>query len=181
MSDESLTAEELMCLSSPGGRVELVKGELVEAPFAGGKEGAVTATVGSLLARHVKESRLGAVFAPGTGFVLERNPDTVRAPDVAFVSKYRFPPEGIPTGYIEQAPDLAVEVISPAESPEEVGNRAEDWLTAGTSQVWVLGPSTQTVTVHRVSHDPRTLSGDDLLHGDPLVSGFVCTVRDLFA
>ena len=180
MSGERLTAE-LMCLSNPGGMLELVKGELVKIPFAGGKEGAVAAAIGSLLARHVKEARLGAVFAPGTGFVLERNPDTVRAPDAAFVSKYRFPPEGIPTGYFEQAPDLAVEVTSPADSPGEVRNRAEEWLGAGTSQVWVLDPSVQTVTVHRRDHDPRPLSGDDLLHGDPLVAGFVCTVRDLFA
>lgn len=181
MPGERLTAEELMGLSNPGGRLELVEGELVDIPFAGGQEGAVAAAIGSLLARHVKESRLGAVFAPGTGFVLERNPDTVRAPDAAFVSKYRFPPEGIPSGYFEQAPDLAVEVTAPGESAGEVKNRAEEWLTAGTGQVWVLDPTTRTATVYRRDFAPRILSGDDPLHGDPLVAGFVCTVRDLFA
>ena len=181
MRKNLLTAEELIHLSNLGGRRELDKGQLVEMPFAGGIEGAVAATIGSLLARHVTQSRLGAVFAPGTGFVLERNPDTVRAPDAAFVSKHRFPPEGIPTGYLEQAPDLAVEVISPEDSPEAVKNRAEGWLKAGTSQVWVLDPSAKTVTVYRLDYSPRTLSGEDLLHGDPLVAGFVCTVEDLFA
>ena len=99
---KTLTAEKLLCLSTSGAerRYELVKGNLYEMPFGGGRHGSIAMTVGSLLANYIRATRLGYVFAAGTGFILRRNPDTVRAPDASFVAKDRLLPGELPTGYI---------------------------------------------------------------------------------
>ena len=99
-----------MRLSSTGRRYELVEGELYETAPAGGRHGKVAIRIGILLGAYILENRLGEAFAAETGFILRRDPDTVRAPDFALVSIDRLPPEGPPVGFVEMAPDLAVEV-----------------------------------------------------------------------
>ena len=112
----TLTAEELLRLSTTGHRYELVKGELFEMPPAGGRHGSVAMRIGALLNAYVRVHSLGEVFAAETGFILRWDPDTVRASDAAFVAKERLPTGELPPGYLEMVPDLAVEVVSPGDS-----------------------------------------------------------------
>ncbi len=174
------TAAELFNLSIPGKRLELVKGELFEMAPAGGRHGSVAMTIGVLLGAHVRTNRLGETFAAETGFILRLNPDTVRAPDAAFVAAHRLPEGEVPTGFLELAPDLAVEVLSPSDRPGEVAEKVEDWLRAGTRLVWVIDPATRTVTVYRSLDDVQELSGEDRLDGEQVVPGFSCALAEVF-
>ena len=139
------------------------------------------------IAVHVRERQHGRAFAAETGFVLARNPDTVRAPDASFVSYDRLAQGELPPGYIEMAPDLAVEVTSPNDSAREVEQKTDSWLAAGTSEVWVVSPQRCTVTVHRLSEpatvfdESQTLTGGDLLPGFEVSSprAFRVTARPL--
>jgi len=176
-----LTAEELLRLSTTGQRYELVKGELFEMPPAGGRHGDVAMQIGSLLNFHVRANQLGRVFAAETGFILRRGPDTVRAPDASFVTKQRLPEGELPAGYIELAPDLAVEVVSPGDTAREIRDKAADWLSAGTRLVWVINPDTRSATVYRSLEDVQDLSEDDILEGGGVIPGFACDIRDLFS
>ena len=175
-----MTADELLRLSAPGHRYELVKGELFEMPFAGWHRGSTAMRAGALLGTHVRDNGLGETFSAGTGFVLSRNPDTVRAPDASFVSKDRLPAGELPGGYIDLAPDLAVEVVSPNDREEEVLSKAEAWLQAGTRLVWVIDPSTRSARVHRAAGEFHHLSEDDSLDGGEVVPGFSCNLKDLW-
>ena len=140
------SAEDLLHLPTNGRRLELVKGKIYEMAPAGGRHGGVANTIGTLLGTHVRNHKLGVVFAAETGFILSRAPDTVRAPDAAFVSADRLPSDGLPDGFLELAPDLVVEVVSPNDRPSEVREKVAEWLEAGTRMVIVLYPSTQTAT-----------------------------------
>ena len=175
-----LTAEELLRLSSAGHRYELVKGGLYEMPPAGGRHGSVAMRIGILLGAHVMANRLGEVFAAETGYILRRDPDTVRAPDVSFIASDRLPPGELPAGYLEIMPDLAVEVLSPNDRPNEVRDKVEDWLRAGVTLVWVIYPTSRSATVYRSMDDVQELSEDDSLDGEQVVPGFSCSVGDLF-
>ena len=178
-----LTAEELFRLSTSGRRYELVKGELYDMSPEGARHGGVAMEAATLLGAHVNANQLGRVFAAETGFIVRRDPDTIRAPDVAFVAKDRLPPPprgGLPVGFMDLAPDLAVEVLSPTDRPPEVRDKVEEWLRAGTRLVWLIDPAAHTVTVYRAPDDPQLLSEDATLDGVQVVPGFACRVRELF-
>ena len=174
-------AEELLHLPTNGRRLELVKGNIYEMAAAGARHGGVANRVGTLLGTHVDNRRLGVVFAAETGFILERDPDTVRAPDAAFVSADRLPVEGLPDGFLELAPDLVVEVVSPNDRMREVREKVATWLEAGTRLVIVLYPRTRSASVHRPSQEPVMLSEQDMLSGDDIVPGFSVRLGELFA
>ena len=174
------TAEELFCLPADERRLELVKGKLYEMAPAGGRHGRVAMRIGRLLDTHVELTGLGQVFAAETGFTLQRNPDTVRAPDAAFVAQDRMPPGETPDGYLALAPDLAVEVISPNDRPREVREKVADWLNAGTRLVWVIYPVSRIVAVHRPPDSVEELGAEDLLDGTEVVPGFACRLGELF-
>jgi Uma2 family endonuclease len=110
------------------------------------------------------------------GFVLRRNPDTVRGPDVSFVSHARIPRGRLPVAFIPGAPDLAVEILSPDDRPAEVADRVADYLEAGTKLVWVCDPARRAVTVHRPGLPPETVSSDGWLDGGEVLPGFLCAV-----
>ena len=175
-----LTAEELICLPTAGRRYELVKGELFEMPPAGGRHGSVAMRIGISLGSYVRDNQLGEVFAAETGFILRRNPDTVRAPDASFVSKERLPIGELPAGYMNLAPDLAVEVVSPNDREAEVLDKVEEWLRAGTRLVWVIHPATRSAKVYRSLEEVQDLSEDDSLDGNQVIPGFTCKILDLF-
>ena len=116
----TLTAEELERLSSSKQRMELVRGRVYEMAPAGGRHGGVGLNVGTSPNVYVRMNGLGGVFAAETGFIIRRNPDTVLAPDVAYISDARMAPEEVPESFIEMAPDLVVEVVPPDDSRREM-------------------------------------------------------------
>ena len=174
------TAEELERLAHNGRRLELVKGRVYEMAPAGGRHGGASMNVGTDLNVHVRAHRLGRVFAAETGFIIGRDPDTVRAPDAAFVSESRLGIDETPDGFVEVVPDLVVEVVSPGDTRREVSEKMEDWFQAGVRLAWVLYPATRTATTYRSLEDVIQLSEDDSLNGEEVVPGFSCRVGDLF-
>ena len=147
---------------------------------AGGRRGRVAHRVGLVIGNHVLDRGLGRVFAAETGFLLRRDPDTVRAPDVAFVSGERLGTGEIPAGFLEMAPDLAVEVVSPGDSATAVQAKVDDWLAAGTRLVWVVDPGARSVTVHRPAGAAAVVPEAGTLDGAPVFPDFRVRVRDLF-
>jgi Uma2 family endonuclease len=166
-----MTAEELMRLNLPGKRTELVRGVLRVREPAGYRHGDVAATALILLGSYVRERRLGRVFAAETGFTLERAPDTVRAPDVAFISTARLLPRDT-RGYAEIAPDLVVEVLSPDSRPGETLEKVSDWLNAGCRVVWIVDPIRRTGQVYRADGSVVVLGERDAFDGEDVIAGF---------
>ncbi len=176
-----LTADDLAKQPNDGTRYELVKGVLQKMPPAGFAHGIYAAEIGSRLNVHVKAHQLGYVCGAETGFKIAQNPDTVRAPDAAFVCQSSIEQQGIVRGYWEGAPDLAIEVISPNDTYAEVAEKVDEWLTAGCAMVWVINPRRETVEVYRANADFVLLHGTDTLDGGDVVEGFQCRVQDIFA
>ncbi len=173
------TAQQLLELDEPGCRHELVRGELRRMSPSGSWHGSVAAEICNVLGLHVRPRHLGRIYVADAGFWLERDPDTVRAPDVAFVVAKRVP-AGTPRGFFDGPPDLAVEVTSPSDSYAQVHEKALFWVACGTRLVWVIEPVARLVTVYRPDGSQRTLRADDELTGDDVLPGFVVRVRELF-
>lgn len=117
----------------------------------------------------------------GTGFVLQRNPDTVRAPDISFVAKDRIPVTGIPKTYWPFAPDLAIEIVSPSDRFDDVQAKVAAYLSASTRLVWVVDPARHEVFVYRAPRDVRVLGEEDELTGEDVIPGFRSAVQRIFA
>jgi Uma2 family endonuclease len=175
----TLTAGELLTLGDIG-RCELIEGELVRMSPGSFEHGAVALNVGMFLGEFVKCHQLGIVTAAETGFKIRHNPDTVRAPDAAFVSAARIPEARPHRGFFDGAPDLAVEVVSPDDRWSEIMAKARDWLGAGCRLVWIVDPRTQTVTVYEVEGHVRVLQTTDSLDAGEVLPGFQVTVSELF-
>jgi Uma2 family endonuclease len=175
-----LTAEDVEHISLPGKQVELVRGRLVVREPPGTRHGAIAAKLGYRLSDFVQRHALGIVFAQDTGFKIARDPDTVRAPDVAFVGRDRA--DRIPTrGYAEVAPDVLAEVLSPDDSPAEVLAKIADWLAAGTHLVWLVDPQRFEVRVYRHDGSLSVLRENDALDGEDVLPGFTCPLIDVFS
>ena len=175
-----MTAAELLTMPDDGlHHYELVKGDLITIPPAGGEHGAIGINAATFINVFVRQNDLGIVFNSDTGFIVETDPDTVRAPDVSFLRKENIPPDGIPKGFIPGAPDLAVEVISPSDSYTEVAEKVAQLLEAGTQLVVLIDPRTRTITLHYDGEIERLTEADTLTFGDVL-PGFQCAVGELF-
>lgn len=179
-TEQVMTADELLRMPDDGFRYELVKGELRKMAPAGHEHGRVAVRFTWRLAQHVETNNLGVVYAAETGFTLATNPDTVRAPDVAFVSRERLDEIKSASGFWPGAPDLAVEVVSPGDTYTEVQEKAIDWLAAGARMVLALNPRKRTVTVYRSLNDIVILNDDATLDLDDVVPGFKIAVKDIF-
>lgn len=171
------TAEELLRAQDIG-RCELIRGELRMMIPPGAFHGSIAMKLAIPIANHVEAHGLGTVYAAETGFWLARDPDTVRAPDVAFVRADRPPPPE--RGYYPGAPDLAVEVLSPDDRPGYVREKVAEWLEAGAQAVWVVHPYERTVTIHETGRDPVVLAQGDAIPGRELLPGFALPVARLF-
>jgi Uma2 family endonuclease len=176
----SMTAEQLFCLPADNLRHELIRGELRTMTPAGSEHGATVMNVSWCLLRHNKKRKRGVLFGAETGFVLARDPDTVRASDCAWVRLERIPAKGIPKTFFSGAPDLAVEVVSPGDSHDEVRTKVEDWLSPGTQVVWVVNPKPKTVAVYRAGDPARILTERDMLDCPDLLPGFKVRVSEYF-
>jgi Uma2 family endonuclease len=174
-----LTAEDFWRLPENGMRRSLVRGEVVETMPPGGRHGVIASELAASLREWARGGPGGAVGVE-SGFVLRRNPDTVRGPDVFYVRADRVPDTGVPEAFWEAAPDLAVEIVSPGESAEEVHEKVRDYLAAGTSLVWVVYPRTREIVVHTPDGLARTYGGGDVLERFDALAGFTCVVAELF-
>ncbi len=181
-----MTAEELLTLDLPDKRTELVRGRLIVREPAGYQHGDVAARVLVAISNYLAADRLrqasgiarGRVLAAETGFTLQRNPDTVRAPDVAYIRAERLP-TGAQPGFAELAPDLAVEVLSPSDRPGEVLAKVADWLTAGALLVWTIDPIRRRARVYRADGTESLLGAVDVLAGEDVLPGFRALLSEL--
>lgn len=178
--ERQTTAEELLRMPDDGYRYELVRGELRKMAPAGSEHGHIAGEVLAELRNHVKANGLGRTYVAETGFEIYSDPDTVRAPDAAFVSRERVEATGRVTGYFPGAPDLAVEVVSPNDTHSEVVEKALEWLEAGCRMVLVVEPKRKTVTVYRSREDICILAEGEVIDGADVVPGWRLPVAEIF-
>ena len=176
-----ITAADLLALpTGMGKRYELIAGEIREMSPSGWRHGEVIDNLHVLLSSHIRAHGLGRGFGAETGFLIARNPDTVRAPDFAFIAKDHLPKENPSEAFWPGAPDLAVEVLSPGDRTGEVDEKINTWLAAGSAAVWVIDPQLQTVTIYHSRNEVQIKTAGDTLDGGTLVPGFTCAVSELF-
>ena len=175
-----MTAKEFLERAPQDKRSELVRGEMIVMDPAGWEHGDLAGNIFGFLREHVRKHNLGRVFAAETGFVLRHDPDTVRAPDAAFVSNERFQAQKRRRGFFDGAPDLAVEVASPGESSDDIQDKVIDYLEAGTRMVIYLHPRTKTITVYSSLDKIRVLTLKDTLDGGDVLPGFSVPLREIF-
>ena len=176
-----MTAEELLNMPDDGRRYELIEGDLIElAPPPGFAHGFTAGKIFAALYNFVTPLELGVVLAAETGFLVSTDPDTVRAPDAAFVAAERIHEGDLPVGYLPLAPDLLAEVVSPSDRASDVQKKVHMWLDAGAKLVWVAYPSTKSVAAYRSRTDVTIVEGEHLLDGAPVLDGFSIPVSRLF-
>jgi Uma2 family endonuclease len=176
-----MTVDDLLHLPPDHLRHELVRGELTTMPPTSDEHGVRTVRVTIRLGVFIEKHNLGEAFGAETGFIISRNPDTVRAPDFAFVTKDRMTKQGLTGRFYPAAPDLAVEVLSPSDSAADVQEKIDEWLEAGTRQVWVINPAKKTVHVHSPGRAVAKSRVGDTLDGEDVLPGLKLPVADLFA
>ena len=176
---EQVTAQQLASMPDNGQRCELVDGVLRMMSPSGGRHGRIAGKLFLRVGNHVERNKLGETFAAETGFLIHQNPDTVRAPDVAFVSKVRLGKLANHPGYLPLAPDLAVEVVSPHDHSSDVETKANAWLRAGVVVVLVVDPQTNSIREYRSPDQIRVYREGAIDLGDVL-SDFKLDVAELF-
>lgn len=148
---------------------------------AGSEHGDIALAIGSRIRVFADENNLGCAYAAETGFVLSRDPDTVRAPDVGFVTSTRLMAQQNSSKFFEGAPDLAVEVLSPSNTHVETMDKVADYLNAGTRLVWIVNPVRKSVTVYDAAQqDPQILQSTDMLDGGDVLPGFTLLISKIF-
>jgi Uma2 family endonuclease len=177
-----MTADELLAKPDDGFVYELIKGELVKvSPPPGHEHGLVAMNLAGPLYEYVKKHQLGNVYAAETGYLLEQNPDTVRAADVSFIRRERIEKAGRIRRYWIGAPDLAVEVNSPSDTVGRIKGKVGQWLENGVRLLWIVSPKMRSVTIYRSLTEVIVLTEKDILDGGDVVPGFQIRVADIFA
>lgn len=175
-----ITADELLAMGSDA-RFELWEGVLKEVSPSSIKPGLIGLRIGSAILNHVEAHDLGYVSDAESGYILNRNPHTVVAPDVGFFRPDRYPGDFPEQGFFPLPPDLAVEVISPTDEPADIAEKQRLYAKAGVPLVWWVNPKWRTVTVHRPGQDPQVLDESATLEGGDILPGFALPVARIFA
>lgn len=173
------SVEDLIRIPNDGVRRELYAGELVTMALAGLDDGAFSSEIAFRLNLHVKTHQLGRVVGTDVGFLLRQHPDTLVAPDVAFIRTERLTSIKKRNGYCIGPPDLAVEVISLSDRVSEVANKAKLYLDSGTIEVWIVNPRDRTISVYESGVETLKLTNNEILKERKLRAGFECLVSDL--
>ena len=176
-----VTAQQLAIMPDDGYRYELVRGEIRKTAPSFEEHGLVSANVAGDLIPYVRRNGLGRVIIAETGYLLESDPDTVRAPEVSFIRQDRVTPPGERRSFVQGAPDLAIEVLSPGNRPGPMAEKVADYLAAGSRMVVVMDPVLRTATVHRPGQEPQVLNEGDILDGGDVVPGWRMPVGEIFA
>jgi Uma2 family endonuclease len=174
-----ITAEEFAEMPNPpdGSQQELVRGEIITMPPPQARHGVCCSRIDRKIGGFIDEHRLGTISCNDAGFIVERDPDTVRGPDVAFWSKERLPE--VPEGYFTIPPDLIVEVVSPSDHFSRIQGKVRHYLARGVRLVWVIDPEDRSATVYRADNGASLLTETDTLSGENVLPGFSCRVADL--
>ncbi len=175
-----LTAEDLLRLSSQGVKGELINGVLHETVAVGKVHARIAIRMGGEFDRHARRHRLGQVGGTDGGVLIERNPDTVREPDVYFVSAERLPLDDDSDGYLEVMPELVVEIVSPNDRERDVAEKISMWLEHGVSMALEVRPAERTIAIHRPGVPAVTLTGEDVLDGGDVLPGFSLPLSEIF-
>jgi Uma2 family endonuclease len=175
-----ITAEEFSRMPDPpdGSQQELVKGVIVTMPPPGGRHGVCCLKIGRHIGNFVEDKNLGTTASNDTGFITERDPDTVRGPDISFWTRERLP--DVPVTYIQIPPDLLVEVVSPSDHYARIQKRVSEYLDKEVRLIWIADPEDRSVTVYRPGQKMVVLSENETLTGEDVLPGFSCKVADLF-
>ena len=181
IGEKLLTADEFLRLCEQ----RVIKGELVKGSSPGNRVSRRRtrrgrAVIATAFANHVRPRRLGRICASDSGVLLERDPDTVREPDVAFFSAERLPLDVRVRGFYEVVPDLVVEIVSPNDSPGYVAQRVAMWHDFGVPLVWAVYPVARTVAVHPLNGTALLYTDNDILDGGAVLPDFQCAVSDIF-
>ena len=172
------TAQDLAAMPDDGRLHELVNGVIIEVSRPKLMHGVIAVRFSHFIAGFVIDNDLGLVTSEN-GYVLARNPDTVRGPDVAFISKQRLPVPDF-DDYVPMAPDLAIEVVSPNDTAREIATKVQEYLHAGTRLVWVVYPEDQLVYVHEPDGKAQVIDINKSLDGGDVLPGFTLSLRDVF-
>jgi Uma2 family endonuclease len=175
----AMTAEQLERIRIPGKSTELVRGSLVVSEPPGTFHGKLSARLLLLVGGFVEAHGLGEVFAQDTGFKIASRPDTVRAPDLAFVDADRLS-RIAPRGYAAVAPDLVAEILSPDDGPADVAAKINEWLAAGVRLAWVFDADRGTAHVHRPDGTVSLIDADGVLDGEAVLPGFECRLKEVY-
>ena len=178
-STRPLTGDELMRMPQLD-LCELVAGRVVPMTPTNPTHGRIEANVAAALKHFVRTQNLGVVMAGEVGVFTARNPDTVRAPDVLFLSHERDARRVRRQGFLDVAPELTVEILSPTDRPDQVRGKLDEYFAAGVLQVWVIDPASSTVHVHRGGGERLTLAPGAVLTGGHVLPGFELPVDDIF-
>ena len=178
-STPPVTGDELLRMAGLN-PCELVAGRIVRMTPTNPNHGRIEVNVAAALKRFVSTQNLGVVMAGEVGVFTSRNPDTVRAPDVLFLSHERDARRNRPQGFLDVAPELIVEILSPTDRPDQVRSKLGEYLAAGVRLVWVIDPAARTVQVHRGSGEPLSLAAGAVVTGEDVLPGFELTVDDVF-
>jgi len=179
-NDRLVTANEYARLPEDGQRHELQAGVLVAEPQPFPRHAQIQARLARALLDFVDPRGLGVVLTEG-GFLLSRNPDTIRGPDVSFVRRDRFDADEAERAFFPGAPDLAIEILSPSNRPGEMHAKVADYLAAGSKLVWVIDPDRRVVSVYRMLLAPRRVEAGGVLDGEDVLPGFSLPVTTLLA
>jgi Uma2 family endonuclease len=174
------TADDLWELSAGPARYELIEGELIEMSPTGFEHSDLALDLGARVWSYLRSNPIGRASGADGGYRLQRDPDIVLAPDISFVQAERLPPRHQRKKYLELAPDLAVEVVSPSDSAEAVTRKVLIYLKHGTKLVWVVEPDQRVVTIYRQDRTAKILTTDDILDGEEVLPGFTLPVAELF-
>ncbi len=169
---ELLTAEDLLRVHSQGVKGELIMGVLCETVSATIEHGQIVMNIGGELRAFVRPAGLGRIVGSDSGFRLQREPDTVREPDVAFISAERLPLGQRVNSYADIVPELVVEIVSPSDTLRAVHDKAHMWLNNGARLVWVVDPDRRTIYVHQLDAPVVALTDQDTLDGGMVLPGF---------
>jgi len=177
-----VTAEEYKLLPDPtdGTRLELVAGEVLAMPRPTWEHGEIAGNIFMTIKVFLKQKPIGRVTVEG-GVLTERDPDTVRGPDVSFMSKERMPLSERMNKFADQTPDLCVEVLSESNTRRQLNDKIKEYFFTGARMVWVVDPDERSITVYREPDRGSLLKEAATLDGGDVLPGFECKVADLFA
>ena len=179
--NKPITADELLFMPDTKQGCELVRGKIIRYMPTGILHGIISAQIGQILSSFVRENNLGIILAAETGFYIFQTPDTVRAPDASFIGNEKLAKHNITEKFFPDAPDLAVEVVSPGDRKKDIEDKIKDYLTAGVGLVWIIYPQNRIVAVYRQTNLVSILREDDELDGENILPNFRLSLSELFS